>query len=431
VDTDTSQANVTDSQQGPRAGRTRRTFFGVSRPGAQAAVIVVLVLAMVAGIWVAVYKHYIRPRQMKAEASGDAAQYQLEAWKRRGPKGWQKLLEEAALGRPGYSVDVGRPARLKLADADPKVASFLEQKLHADVFNERLSAIWVLSRVGGSNERTTRLLVAELEQVTERSQGIGIIKCAGALDCAAEVVPSVSLAALDSSDANTRKLAAQWLVVFRDEPGTSPDIRARIEESRTNGDLKVRVAFAFYLTRDEPPWAYRTLLEGVDSDDPETALVAASLVTKLGAKGRINRETSTQEEIDTTIVSCRDWLKNKLQEAEQEAAGREQVGEAIICDACGETTSGLVIPRSKAKQYWLCPECGEEQGRPVVYFMCTNPDCNKALVKTKITVPDEEGTATDETRVCPTCGKGDQLTAAPLSLTQVRETAEETGQEAP
>lgn len=119
----------------------------------------------------------------------------------------------------------------------------------------------------------------------------------------------------------------------------------------------------------------------------------------------------------------------------RERARREwaqsQCSQEILCDTCGESTTGLVLSRADAGRFHVCPACGAKTGRPVVYFMCQDPDCNRQLVKVAASVWTADGPSPGESGVCPSCGSGMRLTPVFLNFTSAQKVADETGQDFP
>jgi uncharacterized protein YlaI len=108
-----------------------------------------------------------------------------------------------------------------------------------------------------------------------------------------------------------------------------------------------------------------------------------------------------------------------------------QCSQEIVCDACGERTTGLVLSRAEAGSFQVCPACGAKAGRPVVYYMCQNPDCNRRLVKVAASVWTEAGPSPGGSAVCPNCGSGMALTPVLLNFKSAQRIADETEQEFP
>lgn len=130
------------------------------------------------------------------------------------------------------------------------------------------------------------------------------------------------------------------------------------------------------------------------------------------------------------------WVAAK----ERQRVGRErsrqewaesQCSQEIVCDACGERTTGLVLSRTEASRFHVCPACGDEAGRPVVYFMCQNPGCDRQLVKVATSVWTSNGPSAGGPAACPSCGSGMQLTPVFLDFKSAQKIADETNQEFP
>ena len=104
----------------------------------------------------------------------------------------------------------------------------------------------------------------------------------------------------------------------------------------------------------------------------------------------------------------------------------------IICDACDERSTGMVLNRAQVGRYQECPKCHEKAGRPIVYRFCQDPDCNRQLIKGANTVITEDGrsSAGDEF-VCPNCGSAQHVYRDILKLDEAQRIAEQTGQELP
>ena len=115
----------------------------------------------------------------------------------------------------------------------------------------------------------------------------------------------------------------------------------------------------------------------------------------------------------------KEWLEN-------------QASQEIFCDSCGETTTGLTLSRNEACLYKQCPECGEKTGRPVVYYMCMDPECNRQLIKVRNTVLKEGGVSSPgDPIICPSCGRRQNVTPTFLNLKSAAKYAKETDQEFP
>ena len=108
-----------------------------------------------------------------------------------------------------------------------------------------------------------------------------------------------------------------------------------------------------------------------------------------------------------------------------------QYSQEIVCDACGESTTGLVLNRAQAGNFQVCPKCGQTAGRPVVYYMCQNRECNRQLVKAPNTVWTDEGASPAPALTCPKCSQTKYITPLFLDLRSAQRIANETGQEFP
>jgi hypothetical protein len=107
------------------------------------------------------------------------------------------------------------------------------------------------------------------------------------------------------------------------------------------------------------------------------------------------------------------------------------VSQEIVCENCGETTTGVPIKRAQCQRYQMCPKCHQEKARAVVYFMCTNPQCNKALVRGLSDIVEGRKVVRQDPLRCPVCGRQDTITPIELDLSAAQEIAKETGQEFP
>lgn len=322
MDNNTSHPSADKNQKASPARPA--AFFGVRHRGWQLALITVVVAVIAAGAYLAYDRYHLRPQRMEDEATGKAQKKRFARWQRQGRRGWDRLFAKAAGGMPGYSVDVGRPARLKLAELGPKIGPFLEEKLESDVYAERITAIQLLACIGRPSEQTQQLLTKELERATDRKQEIGVLKCATTVPNSGVVLTHLSFAALDSPHPKTRRLAIGYLFKLRNLPDAPPEIGERLVKLGTEGDLKIRLEIAVKLIQQDAPGTYRMLLEGLDSDDEETVIVAANHVARLRSGGRIDPLTATPEEKAEAIKAHRAWLEEKLEETEEAPTEQEQ-----------------------------------------------------------------------------------------------------------
>jgi hypothetical protein len=427
VDSEIPRHNPGDGRNGYEAGRQRPAFFGVKHGGRRAALISCAVIVIVGGACLALDRYYFRPRRMDAEASGEAEKRRLERWSR-SPRGWERLFEKASASMPGYIVDVGRPARLKLVEVGPELRTFLERKLRDPQYGHRITAIQVLASIGEPRERVEELLTQELTRATERKHEVGVIKCATTVPDFEPVLAHICFAALDSPHAVTRRIAASYLAMLRTAPNAPPDLGERLAALSEGGDLKVRIELAMNLYGEDPSRTYRVLLEGLSSDDEETASVAANHVAGLREEGHPISDASTPEEIAEALEAHRTWLEKKLADAERAA---EHVGRELICDACGEILTGRTITRAEAARYHRCAKCSENKARAVVYFMCLNEDCNGKLIQTVMPIPDEDTASVGDGILCSVCGQADSITPDPLPLAEAEKIAQQTAQDFP
>jgi len=128
--------------------------------------------------------------------------------------------------------------------------------------------------------------------------------------------------------------------------------------------------------------------------------------------------------------------KNRRATAARETSQREwaaaQYSQEIVCDNCNAHTTELELNRAQVGNYQKCPECGQMAGRPIVYYICQNPDCNRQLIKAAKTVWTEGGPSPGDDVVCPNCGQsGANIMPDFLSLKSAQKVAKETGQEFP
>ena len=123
---------------------------------------------------------------------------------------------------------------------------------------------------------------------------------------------------------------------------------------------------------------------------------------------------------------ARDVLKGSRREWDE-----AQYSQEIVCDACGESTTGLVLNRAQAGTFQVCPKCGATAGRPVVYYMCLNPNCNRQLIKVPNAVWTDEGSSPGTPAKCPKCEDARYITLLFLDLGSAQRIANETGQEFP
>jgi hypothetical protein len=246
-----------------------------------------------------------------ADDLADKQKQELDEWQST-PQGWERLFERACLSWPGYIVDVGHPARLKLVEIGQGIRPMMLAKLQSTNYSERISAIYVLAQIGEPREQIEQLLEQEIRAAPERKYEVGALKCAAAVSDNGPLVVHLSLLALDSSHPRTREVALGYLFVLRDSPAAPADVTQRMLAMLHDPDERVRVSAAVYLTEEGAPESYRALLDGVNSRRNDVLLLAANHVASLRGAGRIDPLQSTQEEIDRALEGHRRWLMEKL-----------------------------------------------------------------------------------------------------------------------
>jgi RNA polymerase subunit RPABC4/transcription elongation factor Spt4 len=130
-----------------------------------------------------------------------------------------------------------------------------------------------------------------------------------------------------------------------------------------------------------------------------------------------------------TVVHTSRRNRGKIVVQEEFAAG--QVSQEVFCDNCRAISGGQKIGRAHSQQYQVCPACKQKKARPIVYFYCQNPGCNKALVKVRNVVVEDHQVLPGDTPVCPVCGREDTLTPMEIELSTAQRIAKETGQQFP
>jgi len=304
------------------AKRARRSagFFGVRHPLGRFILSLLLLAAIGIGGYFAVAKHLLPLTENEDESSDalddgfDEQQQALLEWQQSGPEGWERLFESSCQSWPGYVVDVGRPARLKLVELGPKIRPMMLRKLKSPDYNQRISAIYVLAEIGEPRINITHFLARELFAATERKHQIGALKCAAAVADNDTVVIDLSLAALESEHPQTRQLAFRYLFILRNNPFAPRHLTQRLLALLNDSDPKVRVFAAACLTEEDAPRTYRILLDGLDSNRNDVLLLAANHVATLRGGGRINPATATQDDVDKALEGHRRWLREKLRQ---------------------------------------------------------------------------------------------------------------------
>ena len=134
-------------------GRRRgRGLFGVRHPVGRLVLDLLVFGALAVGGYFAAAKHLSSLMEsdegdgVDEKAINDQQQQELEDWQRT-RKGWERLFESACRSWPGYIVDVGLPARLKLVQIGPDIRPMMWRKLESASYAERISAIYILAAV--------------------------------------------------------------------------------------------------------------------------------------------------------------------------------------------------------------------------------------------------------------------------------------------
>ena len=120
-------------------------------------------------------------------------------------------------------------------------------------------------------------------------------------------------------------------------------------------------------------------------------------------------------------------------EKKQKAAFEHRViALEVACDQC-RAVSPMEVLHDQRRKFQVCPECGAKQARPIVYYVCSNPECNQQLVRFANHVFEgREFHQSPEGGVqCPSCGRADTVEPREISINHAKETAEETGQDFP
>jgi hypothetical protein len=299
----------------PTDDAASREPAAIKRPrlGGRRLVADLLVFAAIAVAgYFALARYLPRATHESPEEAADHQQQELDEWQRTS-QGWERLFESSCQSWPGYIVDVGRPARLKLVQIGQPVQAMMLRKLQSPNYSERISAIYVLAEIGEPREHIEQLLEQELATAQERKHEVGALKCASVLSDNEALVIHLSLLALDSRHPRTREIALGYLFVLRDSAAAPADVTQRMLALLHDPDEKLRVRTAVYLTEEGAPESYRALLEGLSSTRNDVLLLAANHVAALRGAGRIDPLRSTQKEIDQALEGHRRWLMEKLE----------------------------------------------------------------------------------------------------------------------
>jgi peptide subunit release factor 1 (eRF1) len=132
------------------------------------------------------------------------------------------------------------------------------------------------------------------------------------------------------------------------------------------------------------------------------------------------------------VLGIKCWHKGhqaRIEKKQEVAFERNAISEQVGCDSCG-AFSDMEVPYTERRRFQVCPDCGEKRARPIVYYTCMNPDCNRQLVKVRNHVFGEEGfSASPDGLVCPRCGRPHDVRPEEHSIEDAKKIAEETGQQ--
>jgi ribosomal protein S27E len=124
--------------------------------------------------------------------------------------------------------------------------------------------------------------------------------------------------------------------------------------------------------------------------------------------------------------------KARTEEKQKTAFKERLMAREVVCDDCG-VTSPMDVIYTQRRKFQVCPSCGQKKARPIVYFMCNNPECNRQLIRFVNHVMD--GSTFYESPqggvTCPNCGRKDTVEPRELSIAEAAKTAKETGQSFP
>jgi hypothetical protein len=253
--------------------------------------------------------------QQAASSSGEAevedVNPPLDEWKAQGRAGWERIFGEACTGLPGYIVDVGRPARRALAEVGAEARPMLLEKLSSSDFTERIVAIQILGSIGEPPQHVAQLLERELRQATVRREEIGVLKCAATL-APCEPLIHVSLIALGSQHAGTRRIAAEYLYVLRGEQAAPRELMQRLVALIDDPDPTIRFLYAERFSREGAPRSYQALLDGLNSTNTDTILLAAYHVAALRGVEHVVPGEGSREQFSKSLEAHRRWLRDKL-----------------------------------------------------------------------------------------------------------------------
>ena len=124
--------------------------------------------------------------------------------------------------------------------------------------------------------------------------------------------------------------------------------------------------------------------------------------------------------------------KARTEEKQKTAFGRRVMALEVACDQC-RAVSPMEVLHDQRGKFQVCPDCGAKQARPIVYYVCGNPECNQQLVRfINHVFEGREFHQSPEGGVrCPSCGRADTVEPREFSIEHARKIAQETGQDFP
>jgi ribosomal protein L32 len=124
--------------------------------------------------------------------------------------------------------------------------------------------------------------------------------------------------------------------------------------------------------------------------------------------------------------------KARTEERQETKFKQRVMAREVVCDQCG-VVSPMDVIYTERRRFQVCPACGAKKARPIVYFVCNNPECNRQLIRFVNSVF-EGGTYSQSPQggvVCPNCRRRDTVEPTEISIDQARKIAKETGQDFP
>jgi Zn finger protein HypA/HybF involved in hydrogenase expression len=133
------------------------------------------------------------------------------------------------------------------------------------------------------------------------------------------------------------------------------------------------------------------------------------------------------------VVGCRLFSKlnkHRIESKQKTAFDQGLVAREVRCDNCG-VVSPMDVAYVDRRHFQKCPACGAEAARPIVYYVCGNPDCNRQLIKVANHVWGPDGFSPGDPIVCPKCGQARNVEPRELHLDEAERIAQETGRKLP